>query len=52
MGHLFHFAAGPNRYGPDAIYELHVWAWRPNRSGAFADWNPDVSCVQWGGSAP
>ncbi len=52
MGHLFQFAPGPNRYGPDAIYELHVWAWRDNPSGTFADWNPDVSCVQWDGSAP
>jgi hypothetical protein len=24
MGHLLQFAPGPNRYGPDAIYELHV----------------------------
>jgi hypothetical protein len=51
MGHLFQFAPGPNRYGPDAIYELHVWAWRDNPSGTFADWNPDVSCVQWDGSS-
>jgi hypothetical protein len=51
MGHLFQFAPGPNRYGATAIYELHVWAWKPNRSGPFADWNPDVSCIQWGGSA-
>jgi hypothetical protein len=52
MGHLLQFAAGPNRYGPSAIYELHVWAWRENRSGTFADWNPAVSCVQWGGLVP
>lgn len=52
MGHLLQFAAGPNRYGPIAIYELHVWAWRENRSGTFADWNPDVSCVQWGRFVP
>ena len=47
MGHLFHFAAGPNRYGPDAIYELHVWAWKNNPRGAFADWNSTVSCSEW-----
>ncbi len=49
MGHLFHFAPGPNRYGPDAFYELHVWAWKNNPSGTFADWNPKVSCTDWEG---
>jgi hypothetical protein len=44
-GHLLHFTNGPNRYGPDAFYELHVWAWKLNTSGAFADWNPSVSCL-------
>lgn len=47
IGHLFHFAPGPNRYGPAAFYELHVWAWKNNPRGAFADWNPDVSCAGW-----
>jgi hypothetical protein len=47
MGHLLHFAPGPNRYGPDAFYELHVWAWKENPRGAFADWNPKVSCADW-----
>ena len=46
-GHLFHFVPGPNRYGPDAFYELHVWAFGHNPSGAFADWNPNVSCAPW-----
>ena len=45
-GHLLHFTNGPNRYGPDAFYELHVWAWKLNTHGAFADWNPRVSCVE------
>jgi hypothetical protein len=39
-GHLFHFAPGPNRYGPAAFFELHVWAWKDNPRGTFADWNP------------
>ena len=45
MGHLFHFAPANNRYGPDAFFELHVWAWKDNPRGAFADWNPNVSCA-------
>jgi len=47
MGHLYHLVTGPNRYGPDTFYEIHVWAWRENRHGAFSDWNPDVSCSSW-----
>ncbi len=50
MGHQLHFAAGPNRYGPDAFYELHVWAWKNNPRGPFADWNPNVSCADWDGT--
>jgi hypothetical protein len=50
MGHLLHFAPGPNRYGPAAFYELHVWAWKSNPRGTFADWNPHVSCAPWDGS--
>jgi hypothetical protein len=45
-GHLLHFTNGPNRYGPDAFYELHVWGWKLNPSGPFADWNPRVSCAE------
>ena len=26
------------------IYALHVWLWRHNPEGMFADWNPMVSC--------
>lgn len=29
--------------GP-AGYALHVWLWKHNPSGMFADWNPTVSC--------
>jgi hypothetical protein len=43
-GHLFAFQGEPNRYGLPPFYELHVWAWRANPTGTFADMNPDVSC--------
>ena len=43
-GHLFSFTGAPNRYGLGPFYELHVWAWKANPKGAFADMNPDVSC--------
>lgn len=44
QGHLFSFTGAPNRYGLGPFYELHVWAWKPNPIGTFADMNPDVSC--------
>lgn len=43
-GQLFSFNSAPNRYGLDQFYELHVWAWKPNPTGTFADNNPDVRC--------
>jgi hypothetical protein len=43
-GQLFNFNGAPNRYGLGPFYELHVWAWKPNPRGAFADMNPTVSC--------
>lgn len=44
QGHLFSFTNAPNRYGLGPFYELHVWAWKHNRSGANADMNPEVTC--------
>lgn len=26
------------------VWALHVWAWKDNPSGLYADWNPTVSC--------
>lgn len=26
------------------IWALHLWIWRNNPNGMFADWNPNVSC--------
>ncbi len=39
-GQLFNFTGAPNRYGLGPFYELHVWAWKANPRGAFADMNP------------
>jgi len=44
-GQLFSFTNAPNRYGLPAFYELHVWAWKANATGPFADMNPAVSCA-------
>jgi hypothetical protein len=44
MGQLFNYVGSPNRFGLPAFYELHVWAWKSNPRGTFADWNPNVSC--------
>jgi hypothetical protein len=33
-----------NPYGLPPFYALHAWAWQANPSGAFAGWNPTVSC--------
>ena len=41
---LLYYAASPNRYGMPPHYEMHIWAWRNNPTGTFADWNPKVAC--------
>jgi len=47
MGQLMHLIESPNRYGLPAFYTLHVWAWKPNPTGAFVNWHADVSCEQF-----
>jgi hypothetical protein len=49
MGQLFNYVGAPNRFGLPAFYELHVWAWKSDRDGMFADWNPRVSCEEFVG---
>jgi hypothetical protein len=44
QGQLFNFLGAPNRYGLGPFYELHVWAWKTNPRGAYADMNPNVTC--------
>ena len=48
-GQLFHYFDAPNRYGLPPFYTLHVWAWKPNPTGAFVNWHSDVSCEQFAG---
>lgn len=44
-GQSLQFVAFPNRFGVNAFYELHVWAWRNNPLGAYVDWNTKVTCA-------
>jgi hypothetical protein len=32
------------RYDEFNYWSIHVWAWRKNAAGLFADWNPAVKC--------
>jgi hypothetical protein len=34
----------PNRYELPGFYQIHVWLWKHNPAGLFADHNPRVSC--------
>lgn len=40
LGHKMHLAAPPLPFN----WALHVWAWKNNPNGLFADWNPRVEC--------
>ena len=44
FGRKFEHVAAGNRYGLPPFYELHLWAWKPNPNGLFADFNPNVVC--------
>ncbi len=37
--------SGQGAHGFEPHYELHVWLWRHNPLGMFAQWNPDVTCA-------
>ena len=38
------FGQDLKRYDQLNYWALHVWAWRRNPAGLFADWNPTVRC--------
>ena len=39
------YVTAPNRYGIEPGFdERHFWLYKSNPAGAFADWNPNVSC--------
>lgn len=44
LGVPFVESFGSAAHGLPDHYELHVWLWRHNPSGMFAQWNPNVSC--------
>lgn len=48
-GQLLNYVGAPNRLRAPAYYELHVWAWKGNRSGVFSDFNPKASCAEFTG---
>lgn len=48
-GQLFHLFEFPNRFALPEFYTLHVWAWKDNPQGTFANWNPNVSCDAFDG---
>jgi len=31
-------------YADLRIWSIHMWIWKENPSGLFADWNPRVQC--------
>lgn len=51
-GQLFHLFESPNRFALPVFYTLHVWAWKENPQGTFANWNPDVSCDNYNPQTP
>jgi hypothetical protein len=49
MGQLLHLFESPNRFGLPNFYTLHVWAWKENPTGTFANWHAKVSCDAFSG---
>jgi hypothetical protein len=45
-GQQMNYLPQPNRFGQGNSFYLHLWAWRYNPKGLFADWNPNVTCAK------
>lgn len=41
---MFMLIEEPHRYELPSFYALHVWIWKDNPSGLYANFNPDVTC--------
>ena len=39
------FGQALKQYDEFNYWEIHVWAWRKNAAGLFADWNPAIKCA-------
>jgi hypothetical protein len=44
FGHQFVHSVHGHPGLPVPHYELHVWVWKPNPNGMFAQFNPNVTC--------
>lgn len=44
FGQAFQGPMPAHHPGMETHYDLHVWLWKKNPSGLFAEWNPRVSC--------
>jgi hypothetical protein len=44
MGRPMHRKTAVGTHPVDPFFELHLWHWRHNPDGFFADWNVNVSC--------
>ena len=45
FGKQLSLVTAPNAYDLPDFYEIHLWLWKTNPKGLFADWNPRVSCL-------
>ncbi len=44
FGQTFQGPMRAHHPGMEKHYDLHVWLWKENPEGLFAEWNPDVTC--------
>jgi hypothetical protein len=44
LGQTLKYKTTVGSHDVEPYWEVHVWLWKHNPSGMFADWNPEVSC--------